>query len=152
MQTFSNIQQNNEEKHTFSKKIVLPSVIWKNKFDMKNTWKIIKESLGKIKNKNKFSDHFKFEVKLITDKYVIANNFNDFFINIGPTLSSKIKPDSKASYKYFLKNKTNHVFNIQTIDRTIVLKTINDLPNKASCGFKNVSLKLIKSIKFDILL
>ena len=76
-------------------------------------------------------------------------NFNDYFINIGPTLSSKIKPDSKGSYKDFLKNKTNHVFNFQTINRTIVLKTINDLPNKASCGFDNLSL--IKSIKFDIL-
>ena len=76
-------------------------------------------------------------------------NFNDYFINIGPTLSSKIKPDSKGSYRDFLKNKTNHVFNFQTINRTIVLKTINDLPNKASCGFDNLSL--IKSIKFDIL-
>ena len=64
---------------------------------------------------------------------------------------SKIKPDSKASYKDFLKNKTNYVFNFQTIDRTIVLKTIIDLPNKASCGFDNLSLTLIKSIKFDIL-
>ena len=52
-----------------------------------------------------------------------------FFIKyIGPTLSPKIKPDSKASYKDFLKNKTNHVFNFQTTDRTIVLKTIKDLP------------------------
>ena len=47
-----------------------------------------------------------------------------FFINIGPTLSSKNKPDSKASYKDFLKNKTKHIFNFQTIDRTIVLKTL----------------------------
>ena len=80
---------------------------------MKNTWRIIKEALS----------HFKFEGKLITDKYVIANNFKDFFhkIYIGPTLSPKIKPDSKASYKDFLKNKTNHVFNFQTTDRTILL-------------------------------
>ena len=118
---------------------------------MKNTWRIIKEAFSKLKNKKKFPDHFKFEEKLITDKYVIANNFNNYFINIGPALSSKIEPDSKASYKYFLKNKTNHIFNFQTIDRIIVLKTINDLPNKASCGFDNVSLSLIKSIKFDIL-
>ena len=67
-----------------------------------------------------------------------------FFINIGPTLSSKLKPDPKASYKDFFLNKTNHVYNFQTIDRTIVLKIINDLPNKASCGFDNLSLKLIK--------
>ena len=74
-----------------------------------------------------------------------------FFINIGPTLSKKIKPDLKASYKIFLKNKTNHVFNFQTIDRSIVLKIINDLPNKASCGFDNLSFKLMQSIKFNIL-
>ena len=46
---------------------------------MKNTWRIIKEALSKLKDKKKFPDHFKFEGKLITDKYVIANNFNDFF-------------------------------------------------------------------------
>ena len=102
--------------------------------------------MSKLKNKKKFPDHFKFEGELITDKYVIANNLNDFFVNIGQTLSSKIKPDSKASYKDFLKNKTNHVFNFKTIDRAIVLKIFIDLPNKASCGFDNLSLKLIKSI------
>ena len=117
---------------------------------MKNTWRIIKEALSKLKNKKKFPDQFKFEGKLITDKYVIANNFNDFIYKYRSN-SSKIKPDPKASYKDFLKNKTNHVFNFQTIDRTNVFKIINDLPNKASCGFDNLSIKLIKSIKFDIL-
>ena len=72
---------------------------------MKNTRIIIKEALGKLKNKKKFPDHFDLEGKLITDKYVIANNFNDFFINISPTFSSKIEPDFKASCKDFLKTK-----------------------------------------------
>ena len=148
VQTYNKIIKKNIR---LAKKLYYHQLFEKKKFDMKNTWKIIKEALGKLENKNKFPDHFKFKGKLITDKYVIANNFNNFFINIGPTLSSKIKPDSKASYKDFLKNKTNYVFNFQTIDRTSVLKTIDDLPNKASCGFDNLSLKLIKSIKFDIL-
>ena len=80
-----------------------------------------------------------------------ANSLNDFFINKGPTLSSKIKPDPEVSYKKFSKNKTNHVFTFQTNGRTSILKTINDLPHKASCGLDIFSLKLIKSNKFNIL-
>ena len=68
---------------------------------MKNTWRIIKEALGKLKNKKKFPDHFKFEGKLITDKYVIANNFYDFFINKGPTLSSKLNLILQPATKIF---------------------------------------------------
>ena len=80
-----------------------------------------------------------------------ANSLNDFFINKGPTFSSKIKPDPEVSYKKFSKNKTNHVFTFQTNGRTSILKTINDLPHKASCGLDIFFLKLIKSNKFNIL-
>ena len=31
---------------------------------MKNTWKIIKEALGKLKNKKKFPDHFNLKESL----------------------------------------------------------------------------------------
>ena len=49
---------------------------------MKNTWRIIEEALSKLKNKKKFPDHFKIEGELITDKYVIANNFYDSLFKI----------------------------------------------------------------------
>ena len=62
-----------------AKKLYYHQLFEKNKFDIQNTWRIIKEALSKLKNKNKFYDHFKFEGELITDKYVISNNFNDFF-------------------------------------------------------------------------
>ena len=57
---------------------------------MKNTRGIIKDALGKLKNKRHSLIILNLKESL-SDKYVIANNFNDFFINIGPTLSSKIK-------------------------------------------------------------
>ena len=96
--TYSKILKKNIR---LAKKFYYHQLFEKYKFDMKNTWRIIKEALSKLKNKKKFPDQFKFEGKLITDKYVIASNFNDFFVNIGPTLSLKIKPDPKASYKDF---------------------------------------------------
>ena len=41
--------------------------------------------------------------KLVTDPSLIAETFNDFFINIGSDIARKI-PKSKATYNLFLCN------------------------------------------------
>ena len=118
---------------------------------MKETWATIKEALHKTKNKKTFPDHFKFGGREINDKLAIANRFNQFFTNIGPKLASEISSDSNCSYKSFKKNKTSEVFSFSKVDKPTVLKIIKDFPAKSSRGFDGISIKLLKSIKYEIL-
>ena len=73
------------------------------------------------------------------------------FTNIGPKLASEISSYSNCSYKSFKKNKTSEVFSFSKVDKPTVLKNINDFPAKSSRGFDGISIKLLKSIKYEIL-
>ena len=57
-----------------------------NKGNMKKTWDIIKNIINQNRN-NKSYNQFLIKGKITQDPKIIANNFNDFFTNIGPTLA-----------------------------------------------------------------
>ena len=61
-----------------------------NKHNMKKTWYIIKEAINKKKN-TQAQDQFRLSNGEVTkDKTVISDNFNHFFVHIGPQLAAKL--------------------------------------------------------------
>ena len=61
-----------------------------NKNDLRKSWKIIKEIIGK--KKTSYSNSLKFNIngKPVSDKFTISNAFNNYFIEIGPQLERSI--------------------------------------------------------------
>ena len=78
---------------------------------MKETWKTLNNLLGRNK-KSKLPDFFKdTDGNKITDSNEIANNFNDFFTNIGTKSADKITPpDSNYVSPLKSKNQQNNIF------------------------------------------
>ena len=77
------------------------TLIIENKSSMRKTWTIIKSVINNNKS-NKVTSEFKTEnSQIITDKAEISNKFNKYFINVEPSLASKI-PDSSKNYRDFL--------------------------------------------------
>ena len=73
------------------------------KSDIKKTWNKINEI---IKNKNKFPDlpkYFLDKEKMLTDDLEIAECFNHFFSQIGPSLAKSIKCPPNKIFKDYLK-------------------------------------------------
>ena len=71
-----------------------------NKSNMKKTWGILKDIINKNKT-HKVQSQFKLNDGSITsNKLIISEQFNDFFINIGPTLADKIPKQSKIPESY----------------------------------------------------
>ena len=67
-----------------------------NKFNLKKTWQILKDIMGKSKQGN-MNNKFLINgtiVDIVEDSEVIANAFNVFYINIGSNLGGKIKPNN----------------------------------------------------------
>ena len=73
----------------------------KYKNNIKKTWDIIKEVIGKTKLKSNILPR-----RLITDgiekydKKTIANKFNNYFVDVGPNLASNIPTSSKHFETY----------------------------------------------------
>ena len=66
--------------------------------NIKQTWTTINEVLNKC-NKKKFLSYFVINGDKIDNKEDIANNFNSFFQNIGPTLSANIPQHKNITIK-----------------------------------------------------
>ena len=67
---------------------------------MKKSWGVIKSIINK-NQKTHIQGRFKIGEHLITtDNELISNKFNDFFINIGPTLAKSIPHGNKSPLSY----------------------------------------------------
>ena len=122
----------------------------KRKGNIKMTWKSINDLLGKNNKDSEFPSHLIHNGKIVKDDAEIAECFNDFFINIGPTLAKEIKTSNTKSYKTFLKEKINSNFNFKTVDVDLVKKVIGNLKSKSSSGHDGISSSLIKEAKDQI--
>ena len=61
------------------------------KGNIKKTWQIIKEVMGKGKlANNSLPKHLILNNRDIFDQKTIANSFNEYFVNVGPKLACEI--------------------------------------------------------------
>ena len=58
------------------------------KSNVKKSWNMMKSFINKRKQRQ-ICNKFNYNGKIIEDENLIANKFNDFFINIGPELAKQ---------------------------------------------------------------
>ena len=122
----------------------------KYKFNIKNTWTNIKDLLHQFKVKIDFPNNFMINGEELTDSNIIANTFCKYFTDIGPSLTKNIKMPQNINGKDFLTGTHNCKFQCKKIDNILILRIINDLPYESSTCFDDVSMRLIKAIKTEI--
>ena len=119
------------------------SLILANKNNLKKTWGIIKQVINKSKC-SKLSSEFLHNGSILNDKKSIANAFNDYFVNIGPTLASKI-PQLGIDYRNFMPQQNDMSFFLCPAEELEVKKIILQLKNGAP-GKDGIMSKAIKCI------
>ena len=62
--------------------------------NIRQTWKLINEITNKNKSSSELPDNFMKDGNIITDPNEIANNLNEYFVNVGPKLAEKIPPSN----------------------------------------------------------
>lgn len=111
-----------------AKQMYFESRFNRHKDDIRNTWKTIHEFISKNNTNNTFL--FKSNGKTITDKTVIANQFNNYFTSIGQSTAQDIHYNGNKDYNYYLNDNVHSVFSLLNVDEEIVKKTIESLPKK----------------------
>ena len=119
------------------------SLIVANKHNLKKTWGIIKQVINKSKC-SKISPEFYRNGSILNDKISIANAFNDYFVNIGPTLTSQI-PDLGINYRKCMPEQNKMSFFLSPTEESEVKKIIAELKDGApgKDGIMSKSLKCI---------
>jgi len=110
------------------------------------TWNVINNILGKHRDATSVSESFPNK-----NKTELANDFCNYFKDIGPSLASKI-PNGKHQYSYYMdKANTKNLF-IAPTDEYEVSKLLTSLKSSKSCGHDNLNGILLKKIKGPIAL
>ena len=134
-----------------AKQQFLASTFDKYKSDIKNTWKTINETLCKKGNKSTSPTSLNINGIAITNKLDIANAFNNYFTNIGDELAKGINYSGTKGFTHYLRNRHNNKFSLNEVNEQSVIKIIENLPLKSSCGFDDMSSKFIKQITPSII-
>ena len=81
--------------------------------------------------------------KVITDPKTIADGFNNYFVNIGPTLASKI-PDNNFSHRQLLSDSIKPSLFLKPTYETEIKQVISCL-KEGALGRDGLSSKNVKS-------
>ena len=112
---------------------------------------MINETFNRNKNKNDLSTEFLVNDHCISNPKIIADSFNTYFVNIGSNLSSKLNlRDHPLSFNNYLTSRAESRFNFSTMSVEEVISIINNLENKNSSGYDDISNKLLKSIEEEV--
>ena len=126
-----------------AKRIYYVDVFNRFKNNIKQTWKVIKETLHK-NNFAKISKKFRQNGKIIDNPQEIADAFNLYFINIGP-IAEQI--NSNRSHRDYLTKSCNSTLSLTNINENYVASLIDCLKNKESSIIDRLSNKHPKAAK-----
>ena len=113
--------------------------IYKN--NIKQTWTIIKDTLQR-KSKCEIPNQFFIGNRMLTDSDEIANEFNNYFVNIGRLLSEQIT--SPHTSEEYLGDRPNVSFKFSPVSEDRIGNIIKHLKSKSSYGYDEISNNLIK--------
>ena len=118
--------------------------------DQGKTWHIINDIMGRKKRKAQLPE------KLITNDdndsvpvqgdEQVMNSLNEFFVNVGPGLASKISGSRKSAEEYLVPLKNNESFALTPVTEYEVLGMLLKLHTNKACGADGLHPKYIKDI------
>ena len=113
------------------------------KNNIKNTWRSINDILGKAK-KSTIPTYFTDGTSQITDPDQIAERFNKFFSDVGPTLAAKI--NTNTNFSDFLSAPFEKSIFFNPTSGKEILDIIGTFKNGKSPGNDNISPTVVKRI------
>ena len=112
-----------------------------NKNDIVKSWKIMRSIINNKKKSNR-NEIFHIENIDVTDKQTIANKFNVFYVNIGPTLARNILPGKCEPINYIKNGSSNSIF-IRPVKENEVVAILKEM-KISSLGWDWTSPKRVK--------
>ena len=117
-----------------------------NRSNIKRTWSTINDISCKTKCSHQGIKSIISNGRMINNTAKVVNEFNEFFINIGPNLICNV---SKVSHETHHKYQTRNIltsFNFSLVDENHIAKTLASLHTKNFSGYDGISTKSLKFI------
>ena len=110
-------------------------------------WEIMKDLIGT--NLNSTPKCFENGLNNESDPEKITNMFNYFFVNIGPSLASKIS--LQTDFKQYLDMPCHITLFLRLTDHQEIITIVKSLKPNSSTGFDGISVNLLKKVTHSII-
>jgi len=100
------------------------------KSDVRKTWTILNELIGKTKDKSSLPDTFIHNDKHISDPKQISNDFCSYFSKVGENFANAIPPATNAYNTYLKNTKIPKSFYLSPTDPYEVDKILTEIKPK----------------------
>ena len=119
------------------------NLLLKNKNNLKKSWSIIKEVINHNKSDiSAASREFIINNNKITNPSIIANSFNNYYVNVGPALAENISQTDISPTTYIFYNNESSLF-LNPTNEEEVKRIISQL-KEASPGCDTIHSKIVK--------
>ena len=126
----------NAEKLYYSSKLQMV------KDSMSKTWKLLNKMTGRSKPRETINQ-IEINGQVTDNQQEIADKFNDYFINVGPTLANQV-PTTDTKPLEFLEHTCQNSIFLNPVTEEEVGDIISNLKNTDSIGYDNIPTKLLK--------
>ena len=115
-------------------------LLYEKKDDIKGTWKIINKS------NVSYPEEFYDKGQCIKNGKSIADGFNNFFTNVGPTLAANIKTPVTAQsiFETMGMKNVNSMF-VNPVTQVELFRIVNTCKAKHSCDVDDISMYIVKN-------
>ena len=120
----------------------------KYKGNIKETWSVLNSMLGRNIRKSTLCDYIVKEGVKINNASAIANEFNDFYINVGPKLADKIDNSNVTGsfLDYLVDINSSDSMYVHPTSENEIANIVAKFSNKTSTDCYGMSMKLVKNI------
>ena len=119
--------------------------------DIRKTWSTIKTILNANKSKSTFPQFFKVKDARISNYEEISENFNNFFVEIGPLLARKLDSTNLPPFHMYLTQNITSNFQFANANLDEIKLIIKNFEAKTSVGHDGISMKIVKLLDNKIL-
>ena len=131
-QTYTKYRNSYYQLKRAAKRIYYRNLFNEYKYDARKTWKTIKTIIGRTNDKSSITQSFTINDNTVSDPNTIADNFCEYFTNIGPQFANNIPtPIHNAKYYLNLKQSRNpHSLFMTPTDTVEILKLLKIIKPK----------------------
>ena len=119
------------------------TAIEESRSDIKKTWTILKQAMGKMRNKSSLPQYFSINDTMISDRQQVAEGFNTFFTNVSVSTSHDVPLSNKCFTSSMPQPLADSLF-FDRITTSEILRVSKKLKPKTSFGHDKISTKIMK--------
>ena len=120
------------------------------KSNTRKTWETIKTIFNSKNNQELSPVIVSQSNQKLTNRLDQANEFNNYFVNIGKMAASQLNDSNKKHFESYLKARPEIKFNFTHVSPKNVIDAIKQINSSNSCGYDEISSKMIKLCSNEI--